>query len=128
MNTKELFIKVVDAILKDVELTDYVNFFSEDELNIAFDFWEKFKASPQQATENNDKLTENGAKVLKWMQENEATMANTFTSKEIAEGLFTSGRSIAGSMRKLVADEYVDKTGKNPIQYSLTDKGKNVNV
>ncbi len=127
MNTKELFIKVVDAILKDVELTDYVNFFSEDELNIAFDFWEKFKASPQ-ATENNDKLTENGAKVLKWMQENEATMANTFTSKEIAEGLFTSGRSIAGSMRKLVADEYVDKTGKNPIQYSLTDKGKNVNV
>ena len=70
----------------------------------------------------------NGAKVLKWMQENEATMANTFTSKEIAEGLFTSGRSIAGSMRKLVADEYVDKTGKNPIQYSLTDKGKNVNV
>lgn len=127
MNTKELFIKVVDAILKDVELTDYVNFFSEDELNIAFDFWEKFKASPQ-ATENNDKLTENGAKVLKWMQENEAIMANTFTSKEIAEGLFTSGRSIAGSMRKLVADEYVDKTGKNPIQYSLTDKGKNVNV
>lgn len=127
MNTKELFIKVVDAILKDVELTDYVNFFSEDELNIAFDFWEKFKASPQ-ATENNDKLTENGAKVLKWMQENEVTMANTFTSKEIAEGLFTSGRSIAGSMRKLVADEYVDKTGKNPIQYSLTDKGKNVNV
>ena len=127
MNTKELFIKVVDAILKDVELTDYVNFFSEDELNIAFDFWEKFKASPQ-ATENNDKLTENGAKVLKWMQENEATMANTFTSKEIAEGLFTSGRSIAGSMRKLVADEYVDKTGKNPIQYSLTDKGKSVNV
>ena len=127
MNTKELFIKVVDAILKDVELTDYVNFFSEDELNIAFDFWEKFKASPQ-ATENNDKLTENGAKVLKWMQENEVTMANTFTSKEIAEGLFTSGRSIAGSMRKLVANEYVDKTGKNPIQYSLTDKGKNVNV
>lgn len=127
MNTKELFIKVVDAILKDVELTDYVNFFSEDELNIAFDFWEKFKASPQ-ATENNDKLTENGAKVLKWMQENEVTMANTFTSKEIAEGLFTSGRSIAGSMRKLVADEYVDKTGKNPIQYSLTDKGKSVNV
>lgn len=127
MNTKELFIKVVDAILKDVELTDYVNFFSEDELNIAFDFWEKFKASPQ-ATENNDKLTENGAKVLKWMQENEATMENTFTSKEIAEGLFTSGRSIAGSMRKLVADEYVDKTGKNPIQYSLTDKGKSVNV
>lgn len=127
MNTKELFIKVVDAILKDVELTDYVDSFSEDELNIAFDFWEKFKASPQ-ATENNDKLTENGAKVLKWMQENEVTMANTFTSKEIAEGLFTSGRSIAGSMRKLVADEYVDKTGKNPIQYSLTDKGKNVNV
>ena len=52
-------------------------------------------------------------------------MNNIFTSREAAEALFTSGRSIAGSMRKLVNDGYVDKVGKDPVQYSLTDAGKN---
>ena len=51
--------------------------------------------------------------------------AENFTSKEAAEALFTSGRSIAGSMRKLVNDGYVEKTGKDPVQYSLTEAGKN---
>jgi Mn-dependent DtxR family transcriptional regulator len=59
------------------------------------------------------------------MQENVDTMSNVFTSKEAAEALFTSGRSIAGSMRKLVADKYVEKTGKDPVQYSLTEAGRN---
>ena len=58
------------------------------------------------------------------MQENVETKSNIFTSKEAAEALFTSGRSIAGSMRKLVSDGYVEKMGKNPVQYSLTEKGK----
>ena len=49
---------------------------------------------------------------------------NIFTSKEIAEALFTSGRSVAGSMRKLVKDGYFEKVGKDPVQYSLTEKGK----
>ena len=51
-------------------------------------------------------------------------MSNVFTSKEAAEALFTSGRSIAGSMRKLVNDGYVEKAGKDPVQYSLTKAGK----
>ena len=59
------------------------------------------------------------------MQENLESMNNVFTSKEIAEGLFTSGRSISGSMRKLVNDEYVEKIGTNPVQYALTEKGMN---
>ena len=58
------------------------------------------------------------------MQENQEKMSNIFTSKEAAEALFTSGRSIAGSMRKLTADGYVEKTGKDPVKYSLTEAGK----
>lgn len=72
-------------------------------------------------------MTENGTKLLRWMQENIDKMNNLFTSKEAAEALFTSGRSIAGTMRKLVTDGYVEKTGKNPIQYSLTEVGKTFN-
>ena len=70
-------------------------------------------------------MTENGAKLLSWMKDNEEKMSNIFTSKEAAEALFTSGRSIAGSMRKLVNDGYVEKIGKDPVRYSLTEAGKN---
>ena len=29
-------------------------------------------------------------------------------------------------MRKLVMDEYVEKVGKDPVVYTITEKGKNV--
>ena len=64
-------------------------------------------------------MTENGKKIYEWMQAHKAEMSNMFTSKEIAEALFVSGRSVAGAMRKLVNDGLVTKTGTNPIQYSL---------
>ena len=37
---------------------------------------------------------------------------------------FLSGRSVSGSMRKLVTDGYVEKISVNPIAYGLTDLGK----
>ena len=55
-------------------------------------------------------------------------MNNVFTSKEIAEAFFTSGRSIAGSMRKLVLDKFVSKEGKDPIRYSLTEAGRSLSL
>lgn len=69
-------------------------------------------------------MTENGSKILKYMQENESTYNNIFKSKEIGEGLFMSGRSVSGSMRKLVTDGYVEKVGTDPVCYGLTDDGK----
>ena len=58
----------------------------------------------------------------------EEAMNNIFTSKEIAEALFVSGRSVSGSMRKLFGDGYVDKEGNNPIKYSLTDLGRDLSL
>ena len=78
--------------------------------------------------ETGKKITENGQKILIFMQENEETMNNIFTSKEIAEALFISGRSVAGSMRKLFGDGYVNKEGNNPVKYSLTDLGRNISL
>ena len=123
MTEKEAFQVIIEDLF--IEYKDYIeeNF---DYAPLAYSFFEKLRKNN---FESNSKassgMTENGSKVLTWMQENEEKMSNLFTSKEIAEALFTSGRSISGSMRKLVNDGYVEKIGKNPIQYSLTETGKN---
>ena len=128
MTNKEIFIKFIEIAIKiaEDEIT-YINDISEEynittnDYNIAMEFWKDFKDGK---IKNSGTMTENGIKILSWMQENVENMSNMFTSKEIAEALFTSGRSIAGSMRKLTADGYVEKTGKDPVKYSLTEAGK----
>lgn len=120
MTKKEAFIKIIQT-----EIFDRTDIYAEnypDEYELAASFWEDFKDGK---VKNSGAMTENGKKLLSWMQENVDTMTNLFTSKEAAEALFTSGRSIAGSMRKLVNDGYVEKIGKDPVQYSLTEAGKN---
>ncbi len=120
MNNKEIFIKIVDYCFDDggIILSDN---FTEEEYLAAINFWKEFKEGKVKESKG---MTENGTKLLSWMQENEVSMCNLFTSKEAAEALFTSGRSIAGSMRKLVNDGYVEKIGKDPVRYSLTEMGK----
>ena len=119
MTKKEAFIQIVETVIFDSGETFN---FSDEELNNALEFFTELKNGK---VKNSSAMTENGAKLLSWMQENVEKMSNVFTSKEAAEALFTSGRSIAGSMRKLVNDGYVEKAGKDPVQYSLTEAGKN---
>ena len=69
-------------------------------------------------------ITENGYKILGFMNENANQYNNIFKAKEIAEGLFMPPKSVSGSMRKLVTDGYVNKIGQDPVCYSITDKGK----
>lgn len=68
-------------------------------------------------------FTENGAKVLIWMQENYQSYNNILKAKEIGEGLFCSSRTVSGAMRKLITDGYVVKTTGTPVCYSLTELG-----
>lgn len=69
-------------------------------------------------------MTENGCKILSYMQDNYEKYNNLFKSKEIGEGLFMSSRSVSGSMRKLITDGFVEKVGSDPVVYSLTQEGK----
>ena len=72
-------------------------------------------------------FTETGIKILKAMQENEEKYLNIFSAKQLGELLFISPRSISGSMRKLINDNYVEKIkGSGGISYCLTDEGKNL--
>ena len=121
MTKKEAFIKIIQTEIFD-NPTIYTENYLDEDWNKALEFFEELKNNK---TKNSGKMTENGLKVLSWMQENVENMTNVFTSKEIAEGLFTTGRSVAGSMRKLVNEGFVEKIGKDPVQYALTEAGKN---
>lgn len=91
------------------------------------DYFETFKkVKEKKSTE----ITENGKAIIEYMQETceREDVNNAYKSRDIAEGMFTSSRSVSGAMRKLVNDGFVDKTDDSPIVYSLTDKGKTYSV
>lgn len=123
MTKREIFINLIQT-----EIFDKADIWAEnygEDYNTAAAFWEEFKNS--KATANN-KITENGKKVLLMMQELEEEMSNMFTSKELAEKLETSGRSVSGVLRKLANDGYISKEGKNPIYYSLSEVGRQLDL
>ena len=123
MTKREIFINLIQT-----EIFDKADIWTEnygEDYNTAAAFWEEFKNS--KATANN-KITENGKKVLLTMQEFEEEMNNMFTSKELAEKLETSGRSVGGVLRKLANDGYISKEGKNPIYYSLSEVGRQLDL
>lgn len=123
MTTKrEEFIKMVQSVIDYIEVETHAPnepiYYSKE----ALDYFEEFKneSSNSKVVE----LTENGTKVLKFMQENYEKYNNSFKAKEIGEGLFISSRSVSGSMRKLVSEGFVEKMGGEPTSYAITEKGK----
>lgn len=116
MTNKEIFIKEVEDTIRDCP-----DFFSTE----ALQYFEQLKATPEK---EKAPFTENGAKVLIWMQENYASYNNILKAKEIGDGLFCSSRTVSGAMRKLITDGYVSKTAGTPTCYSLTDLGMTVEV
>lgn len=78
-------------------------------------------------TASKDKvMTEKGQMLLKHMQDNPDTIM--WKAHDLADALGLASRSVSGSMRKLVADEFVEKIGSNPFVYTLTEKGKNFDI
>ena len=69
-------------------------------------------------------LTETGRKILISMYVNKETYLNVFSSKQLGELLFMSARSVSGSMRKLVTEQYIEKSSTNPVTYKLTENGE----
>lgn len=71
-------------------------------------------------------ITDNGKVVLKHLQDNPDI--RLWKTKDIAEQLGLASRSVSGTLRKLVNDGFCDKMGKDPIIYSLTEKGRNFKI
>lgn len=120
MTNKEAFISEIKVLLEDALQCQEMIF--EGLSPEAEEYFKKLELAKEQSKGKVD-ITENGKKILKFMQDNYEENNNLFKAKDIAEGLFTSGRSIAGSIRKLVTDGYVTKDSSEPIQYSITERG-----
>lgn len=80
----------------------------------------------QRTTATKPVLTDTGCEILEHLQS--LKDPKNLKAKDIAEGMGISSRKISGSMRKLVADNFVEKFGSNPVMYSLTEKGKNFDI
>ena len=127
MTNKEKFIQEIEELLADRCKTFGSDGLSED----AHAYFQMLKNTPEK---EKPPFTENGAKVLIWMQENYSSYNNILKAKEIAEGMFAingipiTSRTVSGAIRKLITDGYVSKIAGTPVCYSLTDLGKTVTV
>lgn len=117
MNKKQKFIELVDMLLDGASI--------DEEYKDALDYFEMLKTEKEN---NKPAFTENGAKVLKYIQENVDAFNNMFKAKDIGEGTMMSSRGASGAMRKLVTDGYLEKIGTDPVIYALTEKGKTVDI
>ena len=116
MSKKQEFIKYVEALMRGQEEPLEMN----EDVRL---YWEAFCGTTEA---EKPMFTDNGKLILKWMQAN--TNDPMLRAKDIAEGLFINSRAVSGAMRKLVSDGFVEKLGENPVIYSITEKGKNINI
>lgn len=117
MTKKEEFINWIEEIM-NAAMTDW-----SDAPENARLYWEAFKGK---AEEEKPAFTDNGKLIMKFLQEN--TDTPMWKARDIAEGLFISSRAVSGAMRKLVTDGFVEKVGQDPVIYSITEKGKNIEI
>lgn len=121
MTKKDVFIKIVENELFSDKYEDMMaSSYTDEEIELAKSYWEDFRKG---SSSNAKGMTENGHKILIFLQENTIDENSIFSAKEIGVEMGLSGRSISGSMRKLISDGYVEKVGQNPINYRITEKG-----
>lgn len=111
MSKKQEFIKFIEENVDMSEMNEEARL-----------YWEVLCTSGEE--KEKPAFTDNGKLVLSFLQQHQDTVM--WKARDIAEEMFVSSRMISGSMRKLVADQYVEKIGENPVVYMLTEKGKNV--
>ena len=124
MTKREAFIKIVG---KEIFNEENEKIMIENYPDIFIDAKTYFLGLTISEDKENKKFTENGKLVLSYMQSNKDTYNNLFKAKDIGEGLGISSRTASGAARKLVTDGYIEKVGKDPVVYSLTQKGIETN-
>ena len=72
-------------------------------------------------------FTDNGKLIMEYLK-SLPNDVSAMKSKDIAEALVVSSRTVSGSMRKLVSDGFVEKIGDSPVLYKITEKGKNIEI
>lgn len=87
-------------------------------------YWEALKG-----VKDADKpiFTDNGKLVMEYLK-GLPEGGPALKSREIAEALFVSSRTVSGAMRKLVTDGFVEKIGQDPVMYTLTEQGRSIEL
>lgn len=114
---KEQFLDFIEKLISHNE--DYAKSIMTDDVR---DYLEILRTG---VDTSKPEITDNGKFVLKYMQDNNIKMAK---SRDIAEGLGISSRAVSGTLRKLVNDGFAEKIGKDPVIYTLSEKGKNYKI
>lgn len=112
MTGKQKFIKVIEETLESCP--DFFGELGSEEAAAALDYFKSLTKADEVKP-----LSEKAQAIYDYMVANAESCNNIFTSRSIAEGLEVSARAVSGSMRKLVTDGYVTKSGKDPVTYSL---------
>lgn len=105
-------------------IKDYMNE-TKDEMseNVRL-YWEGFC---NEQDKEKPLFTDNGKLMIQFLRDHQDVPM--WKAKDIAEELFLpSSRTVSGAMRGLVTNGFVEKVGENPTLYSLTEKGKNVEI
>lgn len=106
--------KFIQEVEKAIEMNP--SLFSKESL----DYFENWK----EVSSTETVITEKGKEILKTMRE----LDKMVKAKDIAEAMGISARGVSGSLRKLSTDGFVEKIGKDPIIYALTDLGKEIEI
>ena len=117
MSKKAKFIKCVeDGLFSKIDL---------NELNPDIvDYWNALKGANDV---EKPMFTDNGKLIMEYLK-GLPEGAPAMKSRDIAEALFISSRTVSGAMRKLVTDDFVEKIGDSPVLYLITEKGKNIEI
>jgi DNA-binding MarR family transcriptional regulator len=118
MSKKQEFIKFVEEIMDAANVSE-----ADMPENVKL-YWDVLFASSLEA--DKPLFTDNGKLIMKFLQDHQETPM--WKARDVAEGLFISSRAVSGAMRKLVTDGFVEKVGQDPVIYSITEKGKNIDI
>ena len=118
MTKKEKFVNFIKQVLSENNLENLY----EIDPDVAT-YWEAFSSSKE---ENKPMFTDNGKLILQFLKDHQDVPM--WKAKDVAEALLVSSRMVSGAMRKLVSDGYVEKVGQDPVIYSITEQGKNIEI
>ena len=119
MSKKQLFISFVNELMEAAQC-DWNSGAVPEDVRV---YWEALCSKEEK---EKPMFTDNGKLILKYLQDNADTAS--WKSRDIAEGLFISSRTVSGAIRKLVTDGFVEKLGQDPVIYAITEKGKSIEI
>lgn len=110
---------------KKSEFIDYVSsIINVDDMNDeAKAYWDSMINTPEKPKKM---FTDNGKLILGYLQT--VKEGTSMLSKDIADRIGISSRSVAGAMKKLITDGWVEAMDSEPRTYCVTEAGRNIDI